>query len=565
MEQLLVLSFVIITLLSFVVLLILDGTLIIENILTYRSLNQRKIFFPYWRNLIRMRSLAFLKPHDFNINFSLDSTENILYESRRRFKSICNVIVYYDNSDKLNNTFFSDQEILPNLQQLLLSEALINKVVLTNDILLKVDAPDILSRRLYHLGIGSYLIVPFLNNSKSGFLFLGYKVNDSIFGHPSELELNWARSIFNIINSKSNSFNNLLNSENLIDRNDTLMINHLSHDIRAPLGNITSVLNLFRSFELTEPVKSNSEINNLIDLALNNCNRMSKLIDEVLGYTLNSSGKVLPCIRSIELITVIKELIKDYKLKLADKNLEISFVADEEFIFVLCDENHLKRIFDNLISNSIKYTFSGSIKIKISQTDNQVIIVLTDTGSGILPDELTYIFEPFYRCRNASNIEGNGLGLALVKELINNNHGEIFVKSEVNVGTQFTIRLPRICKDVAIDSDSQIKVKSKKIVVIEDDEDYAYLIVAKLTDCGHQVLSSSNVENAVQVINFFEPDYIVSDVMIPGGGLKAIFENLHFLDAKLIVVSGTKCPDSVLPFAQILKPCVPNDIIQLIK
>jgi len=104
--------------------------------------------------------------------------------------------------------------------------------------------------------------------------------------------------------------------------------------------------------------------------------------------------------------------------------------------------NQLAQVITNLVANAINYTPAGEVSVSADQRHGQVCLEVSDTGSGIDPDDLPHLFERFYRGRGARSVRGTGLGLAIVKEIVDLHGGAIAIHSEVGVGTTFTVTLP---------------------------------------------------------------------------------------------------------------------------
>jgi signal transduction histidine kinase len=107
------------------------------------------------------------------------------------------------------------------------------------------------------------------------------------------------------------------------------------------------------------------------------------------------------------------------------------------------DEKLLEHILSNLLSNAIKYSPTGStVRFSLTLKDGLAVFTIQDQGIGIPPEDLPHLFESFHRATNVGNIQGTGLGLAIVKKCVDTHNGEIAVKSEVGVGTIFSVTLP---------------------------------------------------------------------------------------------------------------------------
>jgi len=150
-------------------------------------------------------------------------------------------------------------------------------------------------------------------------------------------------------------------------------------------------------------------------------------------------------IEKIKIEEFIYNLEKIFELTLKENNNELVVDRPAELIFVEADPFKLEQVFINLLDNAIKYTKDGRIKIRFSQQEAQILIEIEDNGKGIAPEHLPRLFERFYVVdkSRARKFSSTGLGLSIVKHIINLHAGNIEVKSELGEGTKFSITLPK--------------------------------------------------------------------------------------------------------------------------
>ena len=143
-------------------------------------------------------------------------------------------------------------------------------------------------------------------------------------------------------------------------------------------------------------------------------------------------------LRNVKLADLLSECIIAYEEPIAEKNIELSVDIDE--FSMKSSERHLEIVFNNLISNAIKFTENGGkISVSLKKVENGAALKVSDTGCGISKEEGKRIFEKFYQADTSHSGEGNGLGLALVKKVVENLGGEIYVESELMKGSTFTV------------------------------------------------------------------------------------------------------------------------------
>ena len=215
-------------------------------------------------------------------------------------------------------------------------------------------------------------------------------------------------------------------------------INDVSHDFQTPLQNIKGYVNL-----LQEESISNVEQQQYLTIIAMETNRLSSLTKQLLILTsLDTLSDGLEK-QKVNIVQQIKQILHNYRWLMNEK--DISLLTNMQDVSIEGNDAFLEKIWENLLSNSLKYTPSGgSIEITVEQVDSRVLISFKDTGIGMGKEILPHIFERFYRADDSRypKIEGTGLGLAIVKQVVNIHGGVIDVESDVNIGTTITIKLP---------------------------------------------------------------------------------------------------------------------------
>ncbi|MNP06318.1 Alkaline phosphatase synthesis sensor protein PhoR [compost metagenome] len=145
----------------------------------------------------------------------------------------------------------------------------------------------------------------------------------------------------------------------------------------------------------------------------------------------------------VRLVEVIRESEKTVKAQFKEKPIDL-IIQEETPLVIIGDAGRLIQVFVNLLNNAYKYTSEGSIHVRIFETADHITVSLSDTGTGIESDELPHIFERFYRGDKSRNRKtgGAGIGLAIVKAIVEAHGGSIDVESKINQGTRFTLHFP---------------------------------------------------------------------------------------------------------------------------
>lgn len=223
--------------------------------------------------------------------------------------------------------------------------------------------------------------------------------------------------------------------------------NHLlgiaAHDLRSPLATVSSYFNLLADEMRDNAVEGQEAIIKTIN---NQLNFMLKLITDVLSFAKVESGKLELKKREFNLISFLDNIIELNNLLADQKSIKISSRYDEKNVLVNADENKLKQVMNNLLSNAMKFSESNtSINIYVISKDTEVVVVVADQGKGIPQEELGNLFQPFTQTsvRSTAGEKGTGLGLVSVKKIVETHGGKIWVESQVGEGTQFYFTIPK--------------------------------------------------------------------------------------------------------------------------
>lgn len=230
------------------------------------------------------------------------------------------------------------------------------------------------------------------------------------------------------------------------DKLRTEFFTNISHEFRTPLNVMLSALQLssivINDYPSTE---YEDKIKKYMSLMKQNCYRLIRLVNNLIDITRIDTGyfKISP--EECNIVSIIEDItlsVKDYTEK---KGITITFDTDTEEIFMLCDPDIIERIMLNLLSNALKFTDSpGHIMVGLSNRDDKIFISVKDTGVGVPEGKEKLIFDRFQRVDKSlsRNHEGSGIGLSLVKSLVEMHNGNIKLNSDYNEGSEFIIKLP---------------------------------------------------------------------------------------------------------------------------
>lgn len=240
------------------------------------------------------------------------------------------------------------------------------------------------------------------------------------------------------ISKLNQGFNQMARQLAKQDETRQKFISDISHEFQTPLTSIQGFANILKEEDL--PKEQRVKYANII---LYNSKRLSSLAKNMLQLTLLDREEIELEISNYSLVNQMNRVISTQENQATEKNIEIVFETPKKDIFIDGDEQRLEQVWTNIISNAIKYTNEGGlITITMKKSSKDIEVSIEDTGIGMSKEVVSHIFERFYREDKARNVEGNGLGLAIVKSIVDLHHGKIDILSQVDVGTNFIVKLP---------------------------------------------------------------------------------------------------------------------------
>ena len=217
-------------------------------------------------------------------------------------------------------------------------------------------------------------------------------------------------------------------------------ISVLGHELKAPLNAIEGYLSLIKEKALGDDVSNYME---MIERCLIRIDGMRKLIVDLLDLTRIESGEKKRELGNFNIVDIAEESVENIKMEAEKRGIEIILQAEKE-IYANCDRGEILVIFNNLISNAVKYNKdNGKVWVRIKRDDGKVNIEVEDTGIGMTKEDQKKLFKEFTRIRNekTKHILGSGLGLAIVKKIADLYNGSVSVESEPNKGSKFKVIL----------------------------------------------------------------------------------------------------------------------------
>lgn len=306
----------------------------------------------------------------------------------------------------------------------------------------------------------------------------------------------------------------------------------VSHELRTPLQAILGWSRVLRRPGLTEEQRQKA-----IDAIDRNATAQAGLVKDLLDITRIITGKMQLRIAPCELVQIAEASVDIVRPAAEAKGVELVFAADPPVIPIACDAERVQQIVWNLLTNAIKFTDrGGTVKLDVTVGEGeQAVIRVKDTGRGIQPEFLPYIFDKFRQEEVGTTRQhgGLGLGLAIVRHLVEGHGGTIEAHSEgAGRGAEFTVRLPagagRAARVSAVvsgpagkpstldEAPRDVDLRGLQILIVDDERDARELVGAFLQPTGATVLMAENSEQALALVEMQRPDVIVSDVAMPG-------------------------------------------------
>ena len=305
---------------------------------------------------------------------------------------------------------------------------------------------------------------------------------------------------------------------------------NVSHDLRTPLTLIAEPV-----AQLAEAGNLTPQQSTLIRIANKNIKILQRLINQILDFRKYENGKLGLTLTETDFSRVVGDWMESFYSVARKRDIKLTLVgpAQETPVVMAIDVEKIERVFFNLLSNAFKYTpDNGSITVSYESDGDNLTFRVADTGEGISARDLGNIFDRFYQV-DRINPKGSGIGLSLAKAFVELHGGSISVESTLNVGTEFTVKLPvrHVSETVAeadrtiaredagaeldnIESDFTFDDNKPLVLIIDDNRDIQKL-VGELLASDYNIIAAPNGREGVRLAARYVPDLIICDVMMP--------------------------------------------------
>ncbi|MBU1719903.1 MAG: response regulator [Bacteroidetes bacterium] len=309
------------------------------------------------------------------------------------------------------------------------------------------------------------------------------------------------------------------------DRLKYAFLANMSHEIRTPLNSIIGFSKIIS--EKSEDSDENRKMRYFVEY---NSNILIKIIDDIIDISKIEAGIVKFTFEPVNLHNFLTDIYNNQKQILEDskKNLlELHYNKPKDDITIRSDKFRLGQIFNNLISNAIRYSESGAIEFGFDIMESHLQFYVKDTGVGLSETDQVNIFSRFYKAASNETLRGIGLGLAIVKQLVEKMDGKIWVESEIENlpdgkkgGSTFYFSLPYQKASIPVpevqNKSNPVDIKGKLALVAEDDDGNFYLTKMLLEEMGINVLRAVNGLEAVEICKVNDNiSFVLMDIKMP--------------------------------------------------
>jgi signal transduction histidine kinase/AraC-like DNA-binding protein/predicted negative regulator of RcsB-dependent stress response len=307
-----------------------------------------------------------------------------------------------------------------------------------------------------------------------------------------------------------------------LDQLKNRFFTNITHEFRTPLTVISGMAQI---------LTGNPREKKLI---LRNSQNLLRLINQLLDLARLEAGQLHVHLTQAEVVSYVRYLTESFYSMAEEKDIRLTFYAEEREVWMDIDEEKLQYVIFNLLSNALKFTsVGGKVILHLKRNDDRLEIKVQDSGMGIAPAQLPYIFDRFYQADDSSTraYEGTGIGLAYTRELVQQLGGKVEVESEVKVGSIFRLWLPirqqapkavpqvtplpsTLLDQTSFAPEAWDSEAQPEVLIVEDNPDLIFYLQSVLV--SHYALKvARNGEEGIRMALETIPDLIVSDVIMP--------------------------------------------------
>ncbi|HEX8139820.1 MAG TPA: PAS domain S-box protein [Pyrinomonadaceae bacterium] len=404
------------------------------------------------------------------------------------------------------------------------------------------------------LGLKSYMVVPLIARGRT-LGALTFVTAES--GRPyTEADLSFAedlarRAALAVDNAR------LYREAQEANRTKDEFLATVSHELRTPLTAVLGWARILRTGSIDEATTQRA-----LETIERNANAQAQLVGDLLDVSRIITGKLRLDVRPIDLKSVIDQAVEAIRPAAEARGIHLQVIADPLAGPVSGDPDRLQQVVWNLLANAVKFTpRDGRVEVRLERNDSYVSIIVSDTGMGIRPDFLPFVFERFRQADSTSTRQygGLGLGLAIVRHLVELHGGRARVSSPgENLGATFTVELPLIAPSIEstapeerallpadetlAEFDGGHMLDGLRVLVVDDEQDARELVSTILEQQGATVTTVRSAAEALETLTLIQPDVIISDIEMPNEDGYALIKKIRELEPQ----EGGRTPAAAL-------------------
>jgi signal transduction histidine kinase len=315
-----------------------------------------------------------------------------------------------------------------------------------------------------------------------------------------------------------------------LDNLKSQFLAHVSHELRTPLTSIQGFADNMLD-ELGGPLTEKQKQN--LKRITANTGHLHRMIANLLDQAQIEAGKFHLSLGDVQLPQLVEDVIEQMQPLAQAKQQSLDLYCPESQLTVWADADKLGQVVTNLVDNAIKYSpLKGRIQVAVQEQGGRAKLSVIDSGHGIPPDSLPKVFDAFYRVKTEQKREakGFGLGLSIVKTLVELHGGQVAIESEEGKGTSFHVTLP--LSQRAIAKSDEVAIKVRRILVVDDDLDIRQFLIDRLEGAGYELKAAKTGREAIALISTEVFDGAILDIGLPeGDGIEVLqylrSRNLH--------------------------------------
>lgn len=363
----------------------------------------------------------------------------------------------------------------------------------------------------------------------------------------------------------------------------------VSHELRTPLNAIIGWSHMLRSGKLDQATTARA-----LETIDRNAKSQAQLVEDILDVSRMITGKLRLDLEPVDVAAVINAAVDAVQLAAESKNIHLKVTLDSSARHTFGDSGRLQQVVWNLLSNAIKFTPSeGSVEVRLERTNEDIQLRITDSGQGIAAEFLPYVFDRFRQADASSTrkIGGLGLGLAIVRHITELHGGTVSAESDGDgCGASFIITLPHVGANERakfrrsatgtlrpiLEPKPVVEIPSLddvRVLLIDDDNDTLQVLSVSLTDAKANVQTAGSVAEAMEIIQWFRPNVMVSDLAMPDedgysliGKVRALEDEALRMTLTVALTSFVRVEDRARALSAgfdmfVPKPVQPNELI----